>query len=358
MFDVKKIVRRNIRELVPYSSARAEFMGTASVWLDANENSFGSPVGEKLNRYPDPLQMELKRAIAIQKSVMAERIFLGNGSVEAIDLLFRIFCEPGKDNVIICPPAYRMYEVSANINDISVRKAQLTGSFQLDIPLIRNCISSNTRLIFLCSPNNPTGNDMKRQEILELCRSFDGIIVVDEAYIDFSEEASLLDELDSTPNLVILQTFSKAMGMAGIRLGMAFASVEIISLFNKVKPPYNVSEITQRCALEVLGKKSEIDLSIRQILMERERLERELKSCSIVKRIYPSSANFLLVKVEDAEKVYDELRKKGVIVRDRSNVRLCEGCLRITVGTEGENELLIKVFKELRIAKNEPLKKT
>ena len=358
MFDVKKIVRRNIQELVPYSSARAEFNGTASVWLDANENCFGSPVGKDLNRYPDPLQVKLKASIANWKETAPNNIFLGNGSDEAIDLLFRIFCEPGKDNVIICPPTYGMYEVSANINDIAVRIAPLTPSFQLDIPVMWNCIDPNTRLIFICSPNNPAGNNMNRGAILTMCRNFDGIVVVDEAYIDFSEQASLLDELDSTPNLVILQTFSKAMGMAGIRLGMAFASVEIISLFNKVKAPYNVSEITQRCALEVLGKKSEIDISIKQILTERERLERELKSCGIVKRIYPSSANFLLVKVEDAEKVYEELKKKGVIVRDRSNVRLCEGCLRITVGTEGENELLIKIFKELRIAKNEPLKKT
>ena len=245
MFKLENLVRENIKRLVPYSSARKEFTGAARIFLDANENSFGSPLGKNYNRYPDPLQWKLKEKIAEINSVNPAEIFIGNGSDEAIDLLFRIFCEPRRDNILICPPTYGMYEVSAEVNDVEVKRANLTKDFKLDLAAIENAIDENTKLLFICSPNNPTGNSFGREEILNLAKSFGGIVVVDEAYIHFSSEKSLIDEINNFPNLVVLQTFSKAWGLAGLRVGLAFANAEIIALFNKVKPPYNISEIAQ-----------------------------------------------------------------------------------------------------------------
>ncbi len=343
-FDLERFVRRNIRELKPYSSARSEFAGIADVFLDANENSFGSPAGSGLNRYPDPLQKDLKVAIAELKGIDAERIFVGNGSDEAIDLLFRIFCEPGRDQVIICPPTYGMYSVSADINDVAVRKVPLTDDFQLDVSAIRAATTPRTKLVFVCSPNNPSGNLMSRESIVALADSFDGIVIVDEAYIDFADQGSMLGELNAKPNLVVLQTFSKAWGMAGVRVGLAFAGSDMVDL---MKPPYNVSEIAQRAVLAALADRSAVENWKTLIKDERTRLKAELADLGFVKHVYPSDANFLLVKVAGANKIYRSLVEQSIVVRDRSNVELCEDCVRITVGTPTENDLLISALKKI-----------
>jgi histidinol-phosphate aminotransferase len=352
MFDINNILRDNIKVLTPYSSARDEFKGTAEIFLDANENSFGSPASATFNRYPDPLQRSLKEKISSIKGVPAHNIFLGNGSDEPIDLLYRAFCNPGKDNVIITPPTYGMYEVSANINDVFVKRAPLLPNFQLDIDLIGSLISPQTKLIWICSPNNPTGNSMHREDIELLLNNFNGIVVVDEAYINYSRSKSMIAELVEYPNLVVLQTLSKAWGLAGLRIGMAFASEDIIEILNRIKPPYNISEIAQREALLSLDNIEQVNNWIRTTVKEREMLTTNLKQLAFVKQVYTSDANFLLVKFEDPRKVYHYLVGKGIIVRDRSSVLLCDGCLRITVGTPDENIKLLKELSDYSLVKS------
>ncbi|MBP7389858.1 MAG: histidinol-phosphate transaminase [Chitinophagales bacterium] len=349
MKDIEALVRTNIQQLKPYSSARDEFKGEASVYLDANENSFGSPVtlpdGEGLNRYPDPLQQKLKEKISSIKGVPPQNIFLGNGSDEAIDLLFRIFCEPGKDAVIICPPTYGMYEVSANINNVSVINISLLPSFDLDVEKLLETFSPSAKLLFICSPNNPTANSFHADDVELLIHKFPGIVVIDEAYINYSKQKSAIRWLTEYDNLVVLQTFSKAWGMAALRLGMAFASETIIDYFNKVKPPYNVNEATQQLALAALDNMMWVNEHIRKTVALREELIRQLQLVSFVEKIYPSDANFILAKMKDPSAVYTHLAAHGIIVRNRSKVQLCEGCLRITVGTAAENEALITTLK-------------
>lgn len=344
MFDLNILLRDNIKRLVPYSSARDEFKGEASIYLDANENSFGSPLPTAYHRYPDPLQWKVKYKLADIKGVPPQNIFLGNGSDEAIDILFRAFCRPGIDNVLLCPPTYGMYEVSANINDITVRKATLTEDFQLDLPAMEAAIDENTKLIFICSPNNPTANAIRREDIEMILNNFDGVVVVDEAYINFSKQKTLISELTEYPNLVILQTLSKAWGLAALRVGMAFASEDIINVFNKIKPPYNINQASQELALEALGNIEQVNAWIKETVQERNKLEQALNELPIVQKVYPSDANFLLVKVSDAKGIYNQLVEQGIIVRDRSKVELCAGCLRITVGTPEENVQLIQAL--------------
>lgn len=352
MFDINTLLRDNIKVLTPYSSARDEFKGAAEVFLDANENSFGSPSAATFNRYPDPLQRSLKEKISAIKGVPAHNIFLGNGSDEPIDLLYRAFCNPAKDNVIITPPTYGMYEVSANINDVFVKRAPLLPNFQLDIDLIGSMISAQTKLIWICSPNNPTGNSMQREDIELLLNNFNGIVVVDEAYINYSRNKSMIAELVEYPNLVVLQTLSKAWGLAGLRIGMAFASEDIIEILNRIKPPYNISEVAQREALNSLDHIEQVNNWIRTTVKEREALSVRLKELPFVQHVYPSDANFLLVKFNDPREIYHYLVGNGIIVRDRSNVLLCEGCLRITVGTPDENMKLLKVLSEYTLVKS------
>lgn len=334
-----QLVRDNIKRLKPYSSARSEYKGQAAVFLDANE----SPFDTGYNRYPDPLQQELKEAISAVKGVPPAQIFLGNGSDEAIDLLFRIFCEPGQDYVITLPPTYGMYQVSADIAGVGVREAPLRpGIFQPDPAAVLAQASPQSKLLFICSPNNPTGNSIRMEIMRELLGAFPGIVVVDEAYIDFSSQESALSLLGAFPNLVVLQTFSKAWGLAGIRLGMAFASEAIIAYFNKVKPPYNINQLTQEEALKALKGREAQEATVQQLLGQRALLQQYLGGLPFVQRIYPSDANFLLVKVDSPRAVYDYLAKGGIIVRDRSKIVLCEGCLRVTVGTPAENERLFR----------------
>jgi histidinol-phosphate aminotransferase len=341
-FDINNYLRENIKNLVPYSSARDEFKGEASVFLDANENSFGSPLTKWYNRYPDPLQWGVKEKLSAIKGIASKHIFLGNGSDECIDILYRAFCNPGKDNIIINPPTYGMYEVSAHINDIEVRRAKLLDNFQLDLIHLENLVDENTKIIWLCSPNNPTGNALNREDIETVLNNFAGLVVIDEAYINFSRYRSFIPELQDYPNLVVMQTLSKAWGMAGLRLGMAFASEAIIDVYNKVKPPYNISQSTQELVLEALDEVGQVNDMIKLIVEMREELVIRLTKLSGVLKVYPSDANFLLVKVDNARTVYDFLLEKGIVVRDRSKVELLEGCLRITVGTQKENNDLIK----------------
>ncbi len=355
MFVLEKIVRENIKNLTPYSSARKEFSGAAQIFLDANENSFGSPLAQNYNRYPDPLQTTIKEKIAEWNDVKPDEIFIGNGSDEAIDLLFRIFCRPQIDNVLICPPTYGMYEVSAEINDTKVKRANLTEDFQLRFETVKQAIDENTKLLFVCSPNNPTGNIMRREAILKIAGCFRGIVVVDEAYIHFSREKSLVSEINNFHNLVVLQTFSKAWGLAGLRVGLAFANEETIKLFNRVKPPYNVSQIAQEAILQALKNKSQVKETIAEIVSERERLIENLREFSFVTKIYPSDANFVLVKTTDAEKIYKFLLDEKIVVRNRNNVELCAGCLRITVGTIEENKVLLNSLEKLTAENTEKL---
>lgn len=345
--DINELVRENIKNLKPYATARDEFKGQASVFLDANENSYGSPLPANYNRYPDPLQLDLKDAISKIKGVPIENTFLGNGSDEAIDLLFRAFCNPGKDNVIILPPTYGMYEVSANINDVEIRKVSLLPNFQLDMEKIAETIDQNTKLIFICSPNNPTGNSINREDIETILTNFKGLVVVDEAYINYARQKTFIQELTEYANLVILQTFSKAWGLAALRLGMAFSSRKVIDVLNKIKPPYNINQATQDLAFEALKNISQVNDWIKVAVTERERLSADLNALKIVTKVYPSDANFILAEVTEAKKIYDTLVDQGIIVRDRSKVTLCEGCLRITVGTKEENDKLLNVLKNL-----------
>lgn len=346
-FDLNLLLRPHIAKLQPYTSARDEYTGKEGVFLDANENPFGSITEQDFNRYPDPYQSALKEEIAKIKGVRASQIFLGNGSDEAIDLLYRAFCNPGKDNVILLPPTYGMYEVSANINDVEIRKVALTPDFQLQPDKILAAANANSKILFVCSPNNPSANKAKREDILFLLENFNGLVVVDEAYIDFSDEASFTTELDRFPNLLVMQTFSKAWGLASLRLGMAFASEELIRILNKIKPPYNISGLTQDTVLEAIKDKTKVDRMIQDILSEREFLKKELEKLPFVQKIHPSHANFLLVQIPNANQVYDDLIEEKVIVRNRAKVLLCADCLRITVGTRSENEALLKALSKV-----------
>jgi len=339
--NLQQLVRKNVWDMKAYSSARNEFKGEASVFLDANEN----PLNDKYNRYPDPLQWVLKEKIAKIKNTTPEKIFLGNGSDEPIDLVIRIFCEPRIDNIVAIDPTYGMYQVCADVNDVEYRKVLLDENFDLNAQRLLDKTDEHTKLIYLCSPNNPTGNLLNRKEIEKILTSFPGIIVIDEAYIDFASEETWISQLDKYPNMIVLQTFSKAWGLAAVRLGMAFASPEIISLFNKIKYPYNVNILTQDYVSTELDKLELRKEWVKALLKSRDFLNAELSKLPFVERIYPTDANFILVKVTDANGLYKQLADKGVIVRNRNSVSLCAGCLRITVGTEEENEKLIEVLK-------------
>jgi len=341
--NINNLLRKNIKNLQPYSSARSEYSGEAMVFLDANENPFNEPY----NRYPDPLQKKLKEKVAALKNVKPEQIFLGNGSDEPIDLLIRSFCEPGKENIVTIDPTYGMYKVAASVNNVEVKKVSLTEDFQLDAEQMLNAADENTKLIFLCSPNNPTGNLLGKEAVLQLVNKFKGIIVLDEAYIDFAPDKSLLSELSNYPNLVILQTFSKAWGMAGIRLGMAFAAPEIISVLTKIKYPYNLNILTQEKALELTDNREKVKKWVKRIIAERAKMAELLKNFPFVEKVFPSDANFLLVKMHDARGIYNYLTERGIVVRDRSKVYLCENSLRITIGTSKENEQLLKALNDL-----------
>lgn len=347
-FNLNSLVRENIKKMTPYSSARHEFSGSASIFLDANENSFGSPLPDSFNRYPDPLQLSVKEKLSKIKGVPEENIFLGNGSDEAIDLLYRIFCEPGRDNAMIFPPTYGMYEVCAEMNDVRVKKVTLTKDFQLDIAAIETAIDPFTKLIFICSPNNPTGNSINRGDVEIILNNFEGLVIIDEAYINYSRQKSFIPELTEYPNLIVMQTLSKAWGLAGLRLGMAFASQPIIDLMNKVKYPYNINTATQLLALEALDNIEWVNEHIATTVTEREKLKNELLNLAATELVYPSDANFLLVKVKEARRIYGQLRDKGIIVRDRSKVVLCDDSLRITIGTPEENRLLIRELSKYK----------
>lgn len=348
MFNPHNLVRSNIRNLKPYSSARDEFKGEANIFLDANENSLGSPLLKWYNRYPDPMQWKIKEKLSVIKQVPVDQIFLGNGSDEPIDLLFRCFCEPGVDEVILFPPTYGMYEVSANINNISCNRVPLTPEFQLDLEALESAIKPNTKIIWICSPNNPSGNSIDRQDIEMVLNNFDGLVVVDEAYINFSRQKSLVTDLADYPNLVVLQTLSKAWGLAGLRVGMAFASAEIVGYLNKVKPPYNISEPVQELALKALDEIGQVNDMILQLVEARKQLEQDFLMSPQVVKIFPSDANFLLVEFTQARGMYDYLVGKGIVVRDRSNVLLCDNCLRITVGTDAENLKLVEAINSFQ----------
>jgi len=341
--DINNLLRENIRCLQPYSSARNEFSGEAMIFLDANENPFNPPY----NRYPDPMQREVKNKISRLKNISSDRIFLGNGSDEPIDLLIRAFCEPGVENIVSIHPTYGMYQVAAAINNVNVVHVSLTENFELDAQKVLNAVDEKTKLIFLCSPNNPTGNCFNHEDILKVVNHFRGIVVLDEAYIDFAPGKSLLAASGELRNLVILQTFSKAWGMAGIRLGMAFAPPEIISVLNKIKYPYNLNILTQTKALELIENAKQVEIWTQLIIAERKKMEKMLTEFPFVVRIFPSDANFILVKMHDAKGIYDYLKDQGIIVRDRSRVHLCEDSLRITVGSPDENEQLTEALKNL-----------
>ncbi len=341
--NIEKLIRENIKVLQPYSSARDEYSGEAMVFLDANENPFNKPY----NRYPDPLQRDLKDKIARLKQVSPEQIFTGNGSDEPIDLLIRAFCEPGADNIVTIDPTYGMYQVAASINNVAVKKVALTETFELETERLLKSVDAKTKIIFLCSPNNPTGNCLDRASVLEVVQNFHGIVVLDEAYIDFAPGKSLLPYLNELPNLVILQTFSKAWGMAGIRLGMAFAASAIIKVLNKIKYPYNLNTLTQQKALELIDNQKQVEKWTKLLIAEREKIKKLLAKFPFVVKIYPSDANFILVKMHDARGIYEYLKEKGIIVRDRSKITLCEESLRITIGSFKENEQLLNALNDL-----------
>ena len=342
--DIEKLQRDNIQNLQPYSSARSEYSGTDAIFLDANENPNNAP----FNRYPDPLQLKIKHEIAKIKGIPADNLFLGNGSDEAIDLLIRAFCQPGVDNILSIDPTYGMYQVCADINEVRFNRVLLTSDFQLDVSPMLKMVNQQTKLIFLCSPNNPTSNSFVENDIREIIDRFEGLVVLDEAYVDFSRHQGFLQKLPEYQNLVILQTFSKAWGLAGIRLGMCFADSRVIAIMNKIKYPYNVNRLTLAIALEALVVHRDAKVKwIEEILGERGRISRELLRFPCVLKVFPSDANFLLVRVKNPKTLYEYLRNKRIIVRDRSKVSLCEGCLRFTVGTKAENDLLLKALEEI-----------
>jgi len=341
--DINTLVRKNILTMKPYSSARDEFKGEAEVFLDANENPYPSPY----NRYPDPLQKRVKEKLGELKGVPPEQIFLGNGSDEAIDLLIRAFCEPNQDSILITDPTYGMYSVCAEVNAVNVQQVVLNSDFDLDLDAFPKTFDATTKIIFLCSPNNPTANLFNRETILEVLKRFYGLVVIDEAYIDFAKSKSFIHELEKYPNLVVLQTFSKAWGLAGLRLGMCYASEAIISILNKIKYPYNVNIRTQELALDALENAYRKDIWVDEILEQRDKLAKALKGLRITEKVYHSDANFILVRVKEALGTYQYLMDHKIIVRDRSRVTLCYNCLRITIGTPEENERLILALKEL-----------
>ena len=341
MKDLKEIVRKNIYSLKPYSSARNEFKGEASIFIDANENPYDTPY----NRYPDPLQLQVKEKISALKGVDVENIFLGVGNDEPIDLLYRIFCEPQKDNVVALEPTYGMYAVCADINNVEYRTVSLKENYQFSADDLLAATDENSKIIWLCSPNNPTGNALDTEEIEKVLKNFSGIVAVDEAYIDFSSQPSFLKVLKEYPNMVVLQTFSKAWGSAGVRLGMAFASEDIIKIFNKVKYPYNVNVLTQRYAIKLLDNFSQVEKKVKAILKNREKLEKQLAKIKCIKEVYPTDANFILVKTIDSDAIYKYLIEKGIVARNRNGITLCDNCLRITVGTAEENKQVIAALK-------------
>lgn len=346
MKPLQELTRPNIWALKPYSSARDEYSGAeASIFLDANENPYNTPN----NRYPDPLQKELKSLIAPIKKVLPSQLFLGNGSDEAIDLMYRAFCRPEVDNVVAIDPTYGMYQVCAEVNDVEYRKVQLDENFQFTADSLLAASDEHTKLIFLCSPNNPTGNNLCRDEIIALLQRFDGLVIIDEAYIDFSDAPSFLLDLEKYPNMVVLQTFSKAWGCAAIRLGMAFAHADIIGILNKIKYPYNVNRLTQQEAVRMIEQHYRVKEWISSLLEERTRLVREFKKLPCCLHVYPTDANFFLTRVTDAKKIYDYLVSQGIIVRNRSSVTLCKDCLRITIGTRPENDALLDALKKLKL---------
>ena len=344
-FDIDKIVRQNIEKLKPYSSARSEYRGEAEVFMDANENAYGSPLDENYNRYPDPLQWALKKELSKIKGVPPQNIFIGNGSDEVIDIAFRIFCNPGQDNVIICPPTYGMYKVCADINDVEAKEVLLTEDFQLNVQEVLNAVDANTKLLFICSPNNPTGNDMNRMDIELLLNNFPGIVLIDEAYINFSRQKTFIQELTEYENLIVMQTLSKAWGLAALRLGLGFASEKIIDLFNRVKPPYNVNLSSQQLGIKALANIKEVNANIINTIQQRNWVHDQLQQFNFVQIIYTSDANFILVKVDDADKLYQYLLLNRIIVRNRSREPRCNNCIRITIGTKQENEKLINTLK-------------
>jgi histidinol-phosphate aminotransferase len=347
MTEINMLLREHIKKLVPYASARDEFSGTAHIFLDANENSLGSPITPARNRYPDPHQVKIKERLGPIKGLAPKHIFLGNGSDECIDLIYRAFCNPGKDNVIIHPPTYGMYEVSAHIHDIEVRRAPLDENFELDLAAIEEQVDEQTKIIWICSPNNPTGNAFRRQDIEVILNNFEGLVVIDEAYVNFSRQQSFIRELTEYPNLVVLQTLSKAWGLAGLRLGMAFAGEFIIDVLNKIKPPYNIGQATQELVLDALNETTRVNEMIKEIVNLRNDLAEKISRLSSVLNVYPSEANFLLVKIKDARRIYDVLLNQGIVVRDRSSAPGCEDCLRITVGTQEQNVMLLETLMRI-----------
>ncbi|HEV7350400.1 histidinol-phosphate transaminase [Telluribacter sp.] len=345
-FSLSSIIRPHILTLTPYSSARDEYTGTEGIFLDANENPIGSVVAESYNRYPDPYQADIKHKLAPLKGVRPAQLFLGNGSDEPIDLLVRASCTPGQDRILIMPPTYGMYEVSASINDVPITKVPLTPDFMVDTEAVLAAITPETKIVWVCSPNNPTANLVQADAVFTLLKEFNGLVVVDEAYIDFASTESWTRHLDEYPNLVVLQTFSKAWGLASLRLGMCFASEELIRILNKIKPPYNISGPTQQLLLNALDEVENKNQMVREVLHERDLLRTMLTGLPLVKKVHPSDANFLLVQFDEAKEVMNYLLSEKIIVRDRSRVILCEGCLRITVGTRQENETLVETLKK------------
>lgn len=341
--EITDYIRPNILRMTPYSTARDEYKGNVGIFLDANENPYDNGV----NRYPDPGQKQMKALLSGVKGIPADQIFIGNGSDEAIDLCFRIFCVPGESSAIAIAPSYGMYKVAAAVNDVEMREVLLNKDFSLPVDRLLAAVDGSTRLMFICSPNNPTGNAFPRAELIRLAESFDGMLIVDEAYIDFSSQASMLEVLDSHPNLIVLQTLSKAWGMAGLRTGLAFSSELVISYFNRVKYPYNINVTAQRTAIGMIGR-PEVAQQVKELISERGRVASALSSCPCVLEVYGSDANFILVRVTDARGLYEALLREEVIVRDRSSQPLCGGCLRITIGTPSENDRMLQTIKEYR----------
>ena len=339
--SIEGLVRDNVKKLAPYSSARDEFWGMDYVLLDANENPYDSDI----NRYPDPYQRELKAQVSQIRNIEAERIFVGNGSDEIIDLLFRCFCEPNQDTCLALSPSYGMYKVSAGINAVDIHYVSLNEDFSLDTKALIEEISDTDKLLFLCSPNNPTGNTFSHDDIQEICRQFHGIVVVDEAYIDFADQDSMIQSLGQFENLVVLQTMSKAWGAAGLRLGLGFMSQEIVHYLNKIKPPYNVNALSQNRALDLLSQRADYEKKVNEIISERNDLEAGLKNCKAVIKVHPSEANYILVQFQQPKEMYKKLKSEGMIVRDRTATHLCEGCLRLTVGKPSENRKMLEVIK-------------